>query len=59
LPITWKISADERLVLARAEGLVTLKDIENYLDAIVMSDAQPYAKLFDASTMVLLLTTTS
>jgi len=53
LPITWKISANERLVLARAEGPVTLKDIENYLDAIVMSDAQPYAKLFDAGTMVL------
>jgi hypothetical protein len=53
LPITWKISADERLVQARADGPVTLKDIENYLDAVVMADAQPYAKLFDASTMVL------
>ncbi len=53
MPITWKISADERLVLAHADGPVTLKDIENYLDAVVMADAQPYAKLFDAGTMVL------
>ncbi len=53
MPIAWKISTDERLVLARADGPVTLQEITDYLDAVVMADAQPYAKLFDAGTMVL------
>lgn len=28
---------------------MTLKDVESYLDALVVADAMPYAKLFDAS----------
>jgi len=56
VPITWKILADERLVSARADGPVTLQDIQNYLDAVVVADAQPYAKLFDAGAMELKLT---
>jgi len=56
VPITWKILADKRLVDARADGPVTLQDIVNYLDAVVVADAQPYAKLFDAGTMELNLT---
>ena len=56
MPITWKILADKRLVDARADGPVTLQDIVNYLDAVVVADAQPYAKLFDAGTMELNLT---
>jgi len=35
--------------VATTEGVVTLKDIEAYLDALVVADAAPYAKLFDAS----------
>ena len=53
MPITWKILAGERLVNARADGPVTLQDIQDYLDAVVVADAQPYAKLFDAGNMVL------
>jgi hypothetical protein len=53
MPITWKILAGERLVSARADGPVTLQDIQDYLDAVVVADAQPYAKLFDAGNMVL------
>jgi hypothetical protein len=53
VPITWKILADERMVIARADGPVTLKEIQDYLDAVVVADAQPYAKLFDAGTMEL------
>jgi hypothetical protein len=53
VPITWKILADERMVIARADGPVTLNDIQDYLDAVVVADAQPYAKLFDAGAMVL------
>jgi hypothetical protein len=56
LPIAWKILPDERMVLARADGAVTLKDIQDYLDAVVVADAQPYAKLFDAGAMELRLT---
>jgi hypothetical protein len=53
VPITWKILADERMVMARADGPVTLQEIQDYLDAVVVANAQPYAKLFDAGTMVL------
>jgi hypothetical protein len=56
VPITWKIRAEERLVDARADGLVTLQNIIDYLDAVVVANAQPYAKLFDAGTMELNLT---
>ena len=49
MPIRWTISREERLVVATTEGVVTLKDIEAYLDALVVADAMPYAKLFDAS----------
>lgn len=49
MPIRWAISHEKRLVVAATEGIVTLKDVEAYLDAIVVADAMPYAKLFDAS----------
>jgi hypothetical protein len=49
MPIRWTISDEERLVVATTEGVVTLKDIEAYLDALVVAEAMPYAKLFDAS----------
>jgi len=53
VPIAWRILADERLVTARSDGLVTLQDIFDYLDAVVVGDAQAYAKLFDSGTMEL------
>jgi hypothetical protein len=49
MPIQWQILHEERLVLVTTEGVVELKDVEDYLDAIVTEDAMPYAKLFDAS----------
>ena len=49
MPIRWTISREERLVVATTEGVVTLKDVEAYLDALVVADAMPYAKLFDVS----------
>jgi len=55
VPITWRILAEERLVSARADGPVTLQEIFNYLDAVIVGDAQSYAKLFDAGSMVLAL----
>lgn len=47
----WTISHDERLVLVTAEGPVTLPEIEDYFDAVIVAGAQPYAKLLDATTM--------
>jgi hypothetical protein len=35
-----------------ADGEVTLQDGEAYLDALVVADAMPYAKLVDLSNMV-------
>jgi len=51
MPIAWKILDPERVVVARADGPVTLQDITDYLDAVVIAGAQPYAKLFDAGAM--------
>jgi len=48
MPITYTIDHKERLVLARAEGIITLKDIEDFSDAVVAQDALAYRKLFDA-----------
>jgi hypothetical protein len=53
MPIAWKILPEEKMVIARADGPVTLQDIVDYLDAVVVADAQPFAKLFDAGTMEL------
>ena len=52
MPLRWKISHDERLVTVTTEGPITLRDVEAYFDAVVVADAQPYAKLFDATGMV-------
>ena len=51
MPMRWTISNDERLVLVTAEGPVTLLEIEAYFDALIVADAQPYAKLFDGRSM--------
>ncbi len=48
MPIKWTISHAERLVVARTEGKVELKDIETYLDDIVVKGAISYGKQFDA-----------
>ena len=48
MPIIYTIDHKERLVLARAEGIITLKDIEDFSDAVVTQDALAYRKLFDA-----------
>ena len=47
MPITFKIDHAKRHVEALAEGGVTLKDIEEFLDALVVQGAIPYRKLFD------------
>jgi hypothetical protein len=49
MPLEWKISHPERLVVTVAQGRVGLQDIERYLDDVMVSDALPYRKIFDAS----------
>ena|SRR5262245_26739804 len=57
MPIRWKIlPPPDRLVLATAEGPVGLQEIADYLEALVIANAQPYAKLFDASAMEVTIT---
>lgn len=50
MPITFKIDHARRYVIARAEGQITLEDIETFTDAVVVQDALPYRKLFDGRT---------
>lgn len=49
MPLKWTISHADRMVEAVASGHVGLQDIERYLDDVMVSDALPYRKLFDAS----------
>lgn len=49
MPIHWTISKPARLVVAVCKGAVTRKDIEGYLDAVVVADAMSYRKIFDAT----------
>jgi hypothetical protein len=48
MPINYTIDHEARLVRARAEGIITLKDIEDFSDTVVAQDALGYRKLFDA-----------
>ena len=47
MPFKWHIAHDERLVRATAEGVLTLPDIQDYLDDVVINNAGPYAKLVE------------
>ena len=50
MPINVKVDRARRYVEAVAEGEVSLEDIEEFLDAVMVSDALPYRKLFDGRT---------
>ena len=47
MPVHFTIDHAKRYVEARAEGIVELKDIEIFTDAVVAENALPYRKLFD------------
>jgi hypothetical protein len=49
MPLRWEILHAQKLVHIVAEGAVTREELEEHFDAIVVADAMPYAKLFDAS----------
>jgi hypothetical protein len=48
MPLQWRISRLEHVVLSVAEGTVTRADIEGYLDALEEKGALPYQKIFVA-----------
>ena len=47
MPIRYTIDHANHLVRARAQGEVTLRDIEEFTDAVMVENAMPYRKLFD------------
>src|SRR5258708_37893589 len=49
MPLRWEILHSQKLVHIVAEGAVTREELEEHFDAIVVADAMPYAKLFDAT----------
>lgn len=49
MPMRWDIDHASKFVHIVAEGSVTLKEMEEHFDALLVADAMPYAKLFDAS----------
>lgn len=52
MPIHWTIEPRLKLVSVKTEGEVTLKDVETYLDDLVVNDAMAFAKLFDATDLI-------
>lgn len=50
MPLRWEILHPEKLIHIVAEGPVTLKEMEDHFDALVVADVLSYAKLFDATT---------
>jgi hypothetical protein len=48
LPVDYQIDHQRRFVTVRAHGTVLLEEILAYFDALVVQDAMPYPKLFDA-----------
>jgi hypothetical protein len=52
MPINWTISHPRRLVEVDVEGEISLAEVEQYLDALVVADAMPYAKLVDCRKMI-------
>lgn len=47
MPIHWTISHPSKLVVAVCKGPLTRRDIEDYLDAVVVVDGLSYRKIFD------------
>jgi hypothetical protein len=52
MPIRFTIDHEKRFVHACAEGEATLKDVEAFLDAVIIENALPYRKLFDGRTAI-------
>lgn len=49
MPVRCTIDHDRRFVHVEAKGPVTIDDVLGYFDRLVVENAMPYPKLFDAS----------
>ncbi len=49
MPIEFTIDHEKRFIHARVLGVIALKDIEDFTDAVVAQNALTYRKLFDGS----------
>ncbi len=49
MSIRWSVDQSRQMLLATAEGEITLKELVEYLDAVVAAGTMPYRKLFDGS----------
>jgi hypothetical protein len=49
MPLRWEIFHDQKLVHIRAEGRVTLPEMEEHFDALAVADVLQYGKLFDVT----------
>ena len=50
MPINFTIDHKARYVEAKFDGLLVLKDVEDFCDSVVAADALPYRKLIDGRT---------
>ncbi len=48
MPLTWTISHFDKMIEARAAGIVRFPDVIAFLDAVRAEGALAYRKLFDA-----------
>lgn len=49
MSLQWKVSPLERMVICVSEGVVTLKDFQEYLAALKREKALPFPKIFVAT----------
>jgi hypothetical protein len=47
MPVNWSISHKDQIVLAAAEGEVSVEDLERYVSEMADAGGLPYRKLFD------------
>jgi hypothetical protein len=49
MPLQWKVSRLDRMVICVSEGVVTLEDFQNYLAALKEEKALAFPKIFIAT----------
>ena len=49
MPLQWKVSRLDRMVICVSEGVVTLEDFQSYLAGLKAEKALPFPKIFIAT----------
>lgn len=49
MPVTWSICHEDRIVLADAQGDVTVEEVHQYLSAVAAAGGMPYRKVFNTT----------